>query len=527
MKKKILSIVLSLCMTFALIPENAVKISAAEIIASGTSRDLEWTIDSDGLLTITGEGAFSPSANGPEWLDYADYIKSAQVNVRGITDTMQMFKGCYNMTEIDLSNFDTSNIKYMNQMFCGCSGLKSLDLSNFDTSNVRLMESLFARCSGLTELDLSNFDTSNVTWMASMFVDCSSLTKLDLSNFDTSNVTLMNNMFWGCTNLVEIDLSSFDTSNVTAISDMFRECSSLTKLDLSNFDTSNVTVISRMFEDCTNLANIKTPLNVSKKCSLFGETWKDINGNIYTELPMGLDYSIELTREIEQETTTVPKDETSSENETTTKNETPTKNNEFAQVENQILNAKNDKDPTGSTFGKLRARVKKATKKSNKVTWKKVKGATKYIIYGAKCGTKIKKLAEVKKTTYTQKKLKKGRYYKYLVMAVDGKDNILAISKIVHSATKGGKAGNAKKLKLNKSKVTLKKGNKSKLKVKQIVAVKKTKIRNHRPIYFESSNKKVATVTKKGVIKAKGKGTCTVFVYAQNGVYKAVKVKVK
>ena len=44
---------------------------------------------------------------------------------------------------------------------------------------------------------------------------------------------------------------------------------------------------------------------------------------------------------------------------------------------------------------------------------------------------------------------------------------------------------------------------------------------------YESTNTKVATVTKKGVVKAKKKGTAYIYVYAQNGVYKKVKVTVK
>lgn len=37
---------------------------------------------------------------------------------------------------------------------------------------------------------------------------------------------------------------------------------------------------------------------------------------------------------------------------------------------------------------------------------------------------------------------------------------------------------------------------------------------------------KVPVVSKNGVIQAKGKGKCLVYVYAQNGVYKKIKVKV-
>ena len=44
---------------------------------------------------------------------------------------------------------------------------------------------------------------------------------------------------------------------------------------------------------------------------------------------------------------------------------------------------------------------------------------------------------------------------------------------------------------------------------------------------YYTTNSKVATVSKAGVIKAKGKGTCSIYVLANNGVYKKVKVKVK
>ena len=52
--------------------------------------------------------------------------------------------------------------------------------------------------------------------------------------------------------------------------------------------------------------------------------------------------------------------------------------------------------------------------------------------------------------------------------------------------------------------------------------------KEHGPkIRYLSTNKKVATVTKKGKIKAKAKGKCTIIVYAHNGANKKVKVTVK
>ena len=46
-------------------------------------------------------------------------------------------------------------------------------------------------------------------------------------------------------------------------------------------------------------------------------------------------------------------------------------------------------------------------------------------------------------------------------------------------------------------------------------------------IRYESSNKKVAKVSAKGTITAVKKGSCKVYVYAQNGVMKTVSVTVK
>ena len=108
----------------------------------------------------------------------------------------------------------------------------------------------------------------------------------------------------------------------------------------------------------------------------------------------------------------------------------------------------------------------------------------------------------------------------------DGKLSIIETSKTIHSATKGGKVANVKSLKVNKTKVKLaKKGKQFKLKV----TVKKTsgKWKSHRDVMFESANTKIATVNKNGVIKAKAKGSCNIYVYAQNGLYKRIKVVVE
>lgn len=114
-------------------------------------------------------------------------------------------------TAIAVDRVSFTNTSYM---FCDCSNLTNLDVSNFDTSNVTNMERMFYFCPNLATLDVSNFDTSNVTDMAQMFDSCSSLTTLDLSNFDTSKVTRMGCMFFSCSKL-SLDCSSWNVDKVT------------------------------------------------------------------------------------------------------------------------------------------------------------------------------------------------------------------------------------------------------------------------------------------------------------------------
>ena len=202
------------------------------------------------------------------WLDPADktayyYVETEKVYLNA--DSSEMFFSKYgeqkikNILDLDLSNFDTSQVTNMSSMFRGMSNLTTLNLSNFDTSQVTNMDSMLASVSNLTTIDLSSFDTSKVTDISAMFYDLSNLTTLNLSNFDTSQVTNMQDMFYGMRNLTTIDLSSFDTSKVTRMRAMFYGMRNLTTLNLSSFDTSKVTDMSLMFYNMSSL----TTLNLS------------------------------------------------------------------------------------------------------------------------------------------------------------------------------------------------------------------------------------------------------------------------
>ena len=199
-------------------------------------------------------------------------------------------------------------------------------------------------------------------------------------------------------------------------------------------------------------------------------------------------------------------------------------------VEKLIKGTNTDKgDPKGSLFAKLQLKAT-GKKKSVKLSWKKVKNADGYIIYGSACGSKMKKLKTITKGTvnkWTNKKLKKGKFYKYIIVAyynVAGEKRIAYTSKSVHAITSGGKYGNPKKVNAKKS-LKLKKGKKKKIGAK-LICKKKTKTHISK-FRYESSNAKIVTVNKKGKIKALKKGKCYIYVYAQNGFFKKIKITVK
>ena len=202
-------------------------------------------------------------------------------NTSAVTNMDRMFYKCSALTSLDVSSFDTSAVTKMNSMFYDCEALTSLDVSSFDTSAVTSMNGMFGFCSSLTSLDVSSFDTSVVTNMDSMFNSCSSLTSLDLSSFNTSAVTSMENMFSICSSLTSMDVSSFDTSAVTSMFRMFEGCSSLTSLDVSTFDTSAVTYMKYMFKQCTALDTLTLGTKFAFKgdTDLVDATWHGINTN--------------------------------------------------------------------------------------------------------------------------------------------------------------------------------------------------------------------------------------------------------
>lgn len=169
------------------------------------------------------------------------------------------------------------------------------------------------------------------------------------------------------------------------------------------------------------------------------------------------------------------------------------------------------------------------------LAWDKVKGATGYDVYWSYCNGKnnFNKLANVTKSLkYADKSLNSKREYKYFTVAYKmsgGKKVYLGKTNIVHVAMPYASRTNALTVTANKTAVSLAKGKTFKITKKVKLENPKKKALRHflKNEFYITSNAKVATVSSAGVIKAVGKGTCTVYVMAENGVCARIKVTVK
>ena len=188
------------------------------------------------------------------------------------TSCNRWFYQCFNLTSVKgIENLNTSLVTGMTAMFASC-GLTELNLSSFDTSNVKSMSYMFQYCGNLEKLNLSSFDTSKVTDMSGMFFYCHKLNSLKFGeDFKTNRVENMSGMFAHCFGLKSLDVSGFDTSIVKDMSRMFDSCSGLTSLDVSGFNTPELTITTSMFYNCTNLTSLTFGENfTTSKVTSFG-----------------------------------------------------------------------------------------------------------------------------------------------------------------------------------------------------------------------------------------------------------------
>ena len=176
--------------------------------------------------------------------NYSSILDLKGFDTSKVTNMSGMFAGVSTPT-IDLSSFDTRNVEYMVRMFEKNSSTEVIGLENFKTPKLISVTLMFAGAK-MKKIDLSNFDTKNVKIFSSMFTAAEATEIIGYENFNTSSATTFGGMFRQ-TKIKSIDVSKYNTSNVTGMGHMFEGSEATSIIGLNNFDTSKVTDMKQMF----------------------------------------------------------------------------------------------------------------------------------------------------------------------------------------------------------------------------------------------------------------------------------------
>ena len=212
LRKRIFCIAAAASLSVHMLPQNpsAPAVQAAETVSSGTcGKEAVWSLDSGGVLTVSGTGTMYGLNSQHEipWQDDKAQIQQVVIG-EGITSVDgQCFSDCPNLVSVSLS--DTVTL-IGESAFSGCKALTEI---NFPDSLTRIGTMSFALCSALTDLSIPASVTgigslafSGTKWLKneaekSPFVIINSLLIYGPNTADTeipAGVTnIVSNSFWG------------------------------------------------------------------------------------------------------------------------------------------------------------------------------------------------------------------------------------------------------------------------------------------------------------------------------------------
>ncbi len=234
----------------------------AAVIASGScGESLTWTLDENGLLTVSGTGAMADYAcNGRStapWSGYWEEIITVVIE-SGVTSIgNHAFSNCTALTSVIIPGSVTSIGDYT---FNGCTVLKSVTIGSGVTS---IGKDAFSYCTTLTSVTIPDSVTSIGK---DAFSYCTSLTSVAIPDSVTS---IGDGAFNTCTTLTSVTIPN----SVTSIGDWaFWYCTALTSVTIPDSVDS---IGDFTFCDCRALTSIN--VDPGNRC------YSSVNGVVFNK----------------------------------------------------------------------------------------------------------------------------------------------------------------------------------------------------------------------------------------------------
>lgn len=236
--------------------------SAATVASGKCGTDVTWTLDDEGLLTISGRGAMDDYSNSVNkmapWASNRSNIKSVEIK-SGVTSIGECtFLGCSKLTSITIPDSVTSIGSYA---LCNCSWLTSVTIPGSVTS---IGEHAFSGCSGLTIVTIPNSVTSIGDYA---FYECSGLSNVTIGNGVTS---IGYNAFLNCSGLTKVEISDIDAWCRIAFDEIYANPMRYAKIILLNGEEitevtipDDITKLNYTFMNFTHLKKVVIPDNIT------------------------------------------------------------------------------------------------------------------------------------------------------------------------------------------------------------------------------------------------------------------------
>ena len=235
--------------------------------------DLVDNLETQGISDLTGDETFTQLV--PKVLDIqtgggdaSEYFSSLPAGKNSRDQVGNWYRCVKNL--VAYQNSATT----MQYVFANYQG-EEIDLSNFNTSNITTMASAFYECPNLVTIKgLNSMSISSTCSFQTMFYYCTSIKEIDLSNIQLMN-GMLTGMFNGCSSLQTINLKNASFTNTSRnLQNMFNGCSSLQLLDIRNWDFTKVGGNSGAFNGVPNNCEIIVKDETAK--TWFSTNWSNL-----------------------------------------------------------------------------------------------------------------------------------------------------------------------------------------------------------------------------------------------------------